>query len=271
MGMEKLAKNKTAPGRYALLDELRGLDLVSMMLYHACWDLVFLFGVEMKWYAATPGHLWQQSICWVFILLSGFCVPLGHHTLRRGATVFGAGVLITAVTLLFMPEERVIFGVLTFLGAAMLLTGILEPLLQKVPPAAGLVVSAVLFALCYSVSSGWVGVGSWKLLLPQGLYANYLTAFFGFYPEGFFSTVLCAAAMDLSVLGGVFRASQHWQSADGTAAPFGLRPAWLDGAAFAGAVSAASAGHLWGALGHLPNFSLKRLDTARQLWYPIGG
>lgn len=188
MGMEKLAKNKTAPGRYALLDELRGLDLVSMMLYHACWDLAFLFGVEMKWYAATPGHLWQQSICWVFILLSGFCVPLGHHTLRRGATVFGAGVLVTAVTLLFMPEERVIFGVLTFLGAAMLLTGILEPLLQKVPPAAGLVVSAVLFALCYSVSSGWVGVGSWKLLLPQGLYANYLTAFFGFYPEGFFST-----------------------------------------------------------------------------------
>ena len=46
--MEKLAKNKTAPGRYALLDELRGLDLVSMMLYHACWDLVFLFGVQMN-------------------------------------------------------------------------------------------------------------------------------------------------------------------------------------------------------------------------------
>ena len=186
--MEKLAQNKTAPGRYALLDELRGLDLVSMMLYHACWDLAFLFGVEMKWYAATPGHLWQRSICLVFILLSGFCVPLGHHTLRRGATVFGAGVLITAVTLLFMPEDRVVFGVLTLLGSAMLLTGLLEPLLKKVPPAAGLVVAAVLFALCYSVSSGWVGVGSWKLLLPQGLYANYLTAFFGFYPEGFFST-----------------------------------------------------------------------------------
>lgn len=132
--MEKLAKNKTAPGRYALLDELRGLDLVSMMLYHACWDLVFLFGVQMNWYAATPGHLWQQSICWVFILLSGFCVPLGHHTLRRGATVFGAGVLITAVTLLFMPEDRVVFGVLTLLGSAMLLTGLLEPLLKRYRP-----------------------------------------------------------------------------------------------------------------------------------------
>ena len=81
--MEKLAKNKTAPGRYALLDELRGLDLVSMMLYHACWDLVFLFGVEMKWYAATPGHLWQQSICWVFILLSA-------SACRWGTTLCGA-------------------------------------------------------------------------------------------------------------------------------------------------------------------------------------
>ena len=187
MGMEKLAKNKTAPGRYALLDELRGLDLVSMMLYHACWDLAFLFGVEMNWYAATPGHLWQQSICWVFILLSGFCVPLGHHTLRRGATVFGAGVLVTAVTLLFMPEDRVVFGVLTLLGSAMLLTGLLEPLLKKVPPAVGLAVAAVLFAVCYPVGSGWVGLGGWKLMLPQSLYANYFTAFFGFYPDWFYS------------------------------------------------------------------------------------
>ena len=44
-------------------------------------------------YYGLPGHLWQQTICWVFILLSGFCVQLGHHTMRRGAQVFGAGAL----------------------------------------------------------------------------------------------------------------------------------------------------------------------------------
>ena len=185
--MKTASAQKRPAGRYALLDELRGLDLVSMMLYHACWDLIFLFGVNIGWYNQMPGWLWQQSICWVFILLSGFCVPFGRHTLRRGATVFAAGAVVTAVTLLFMPEKRVVFGVLTFLGAAMLLTGVLEPLLQKVPPAAGLVVSAVLFALSYPVSSSWVGIGSWKLLLPRGLYANYFTAFLGFHPAGFFS------------------------------------------------------------------------------------
>lgn len=159
-------RQKTPAGRYALLDELRGLDLVSMMLYHACWDMMFLFGIWMDWYAGMPGRLWQQTICWVFILLSGFCAPFGRHMLRRGVTVFAAGALVTAVTLVFMPEGRIIFGVLTFLGTAMLLTGVLEPLLKKVMPAVGLAVSAVLFAVCYPVGLGWVGLGGWKLMLP---------------------------------------------------------------------------------------------------------
>ena len=181
-------KYNSTSGRYALLDELRGLDLVSMMLYHGCWDLVNLFGIQADWYYGLPGHLWQQSICWVFILLSGFCVQLGHHTLRRGAQVFGAGALVTAVTLLFMPEDRVIFGVLTLLGSAMLLTGLMEKPLRRIPPVAGLAVSAVLFALTRNVSAGYLGFGSLCLWLPQALYANYVTAYFGFYPWGFYST-----------------------------------------------------------------------------------
>lgn len=56
-------RQKAPAGRYALLDELRGLDLVSMMLYHACWDMMFLFGIWMDWYAGMPGRLWQQTIC----------------------------------------------------------------------------------------------------------------------------------------------------------------------------------------------------------------
>ena len=179
---------KKASGRYALLDELRGLDLISMMLYHACWDLIYLFGLWMNWYVGRPGHLWQQSICWIFILLSGFCVPFGRHTLRRGATVFGAGALVTAVTLIFMPADRVVFGVLTLLGTAMLLTGLLEPVLKKIPPAAGFAVSALLFALTYHASEHYLGFGGLRLALPGSLYANYFTAFLGFYPYGFYST-----------------------------------------------------------------------------------
>ena len=82
---------KSTSTRCALLDELRGLDLISMMLYHGMWDLVYLFGVRAPWYGSWQGELWQQSICWVFILLSGFCLPLGRHPVKRGAMVFWCG------------------------------------------------------------------------------------------------------------------------------------------------------------------------------------
>lgn len=253
-------RQKTPAGRYALLDELRGLDLVSMMLYHACWDMMFLFGIWMDWYAGMPGRLWQQTICWVFILLSGFCVPLGHRTLKRGAQVFAAGALVTVVTLVFMPEDRVVFGVLTFLGSAMLLTGVLEPLLKKIPPAAGLAVSAVLFALTYHLDERWLGFGGLRLALPDAWYANYFTAFFGFLPFDFYSTdYFCPAAVAVSVLGRVLSARRGGPGADGTVAPFGLPGAGLDGPALAFAVSAAPAGDLRRTFSRGSSFCIKGL------------
>ena len=174
--------------RYHLLDELRGLDLISMMLYHGMWDVVFLFGITQKWYIGRPGFLWQQSICWVFILLSGFCLPLGHHPFRRGAVVFGAGALVTAVTLLFLPEEVVWFGVLTLLGSSMLLTAALDPLLRRVPPAVGVALSALLFWGTYPTMNGFWNLPGGRLALPQALYASYPTAYLGFMPKSFFST-----------------------------------------------------------------------------------
>src|SRR5699024_1881254 len=112
--------------------------LISMIGYHAMWDLVYMFGLYAPWYGGTPGFLWQQATSWAFILLSGFCLGLGHHPVRRGLIVFGGGALVTLVTLIVMPQDLVLFGVLTFLGSAMILTGLAQPLLEKLPAWAGL-------------------------------------------------------------------------------------------------------------------------------------
>ncbi len=185
-----MVKQSIQPGgRYALLDELRGLDLISMMFYHGMWDLVFLFGLPVQWYQDKPGYIWQQTICWIFILLSGFCVPLGHKTARRGAEVFGAGALVTLVTWALMPADLVLFGVLTFLGSAMLLTALVRPLLDRVPAGVGLAVSAALFFLTRNVNQGFLGFEGLLLApVPAGFYANTLTAFLGFPQPGFYST-----------------------------------------------------------------------------------
>ena len=36
--------------RSARLDAIRGWALVSMIAYHASWDLVYLFGLDWPWY-----------------------------------------------------------------------------------------------------------------------------------------------------------------------------------------------------------------------------
>ena len=173
---------KSTSTRCALLDELRGLDLISMMLYHGMWDLVYLFGVRAPWYGSWQGELWQQSICWVFLLLSGFCLPLGRHPVKRGAMVFGCGALVTAVTLIFMPADVVWFGVLTLLGSAMIITGLLEKWLEKVPPVAGLAGSFFLFYFTRHAADGYLQLGHWLITPPGFLYANYFTAYLAFTP-----------------------------------------------------------------------------------------
>ena len=174
--------------RLAGLDTIRGITLLSMMLYHTCWDLVFLFGKKIPGYSGFGGYVWQQSICWTFILLSGFCWSLGHHRLKRGLIVFGSGILITFVTLLVMPESRVIFGVLTLIGSCMLLLIPMEKLLLKVRTEIGLAGSFLLFLLFRNVNTGYLGFGNWNILkLPDGFYENLFTTYLGFPQKGFFS------------------------------------------------------------------------------------
>ena len=175
--------------RIAALDTLRGLTLVSMIAYHACWDLVYLFRMDWDWYRGTGAYIWQQSICWTFILLSGFCWALGRHPLRRGLTVFACGAAVTAVTMLFMPEEQILFGVLTLIGSSMLLMIPAERAVRRIPAGAGLAGSLVLFALLRNVNRGTLGFEGLILAeLPAGLYRDQLTAYLGFPGPGFFST-----------------------------------------------------------------------------------
>ena len=183
----KIQTQKTS--RLAGLDTIRGITLLSMMLYHTCWDLVFLFGKKIPGYSGLGGYIWQQSICWTFILLSGFCWSLGHHRLKRGLIVFGSGILITFVTLLVMPESRVIFGVLTLIGSCMLLMLPMEKLLLKVRTEIGLTGSFLLFLLFRNVNTGYLGFGNWNILkLPDGFHENLFTTYLGFPQRGFFST-----------------------------------------------------------------------------------
>lgn len=175
--------------RYDCIDALRGITLVSMVAYHTVWDLVYIIGLNWKWYHSDAAYVWQQSICWIFILLSGFCWSIGNHRLKRGITVSGAGILISLVTGFLDPQQRVLFGVMTFLGACMLVMIPLEKLLKRVPSAAGLSGSVGLFLITRNVNRGFLGFESANLIrIPEEWYhKGYFMTALGFTDVSFYS------------------------------------------------------------------------------------
>ncbi len=171
--------------RYYLLDSLRGLSVLSMVLYHFAFDLAYIARLDGLSLTTLSAFIWQQSICLSFILISGFCFFVAKHPLKNGLIVFLSGGAVTLVTALLMPSAAIYFGILTLLGSAMLLLLPIRQKLYKIPQVAGAAVSLLLFIFFYSASGGTLLFGLFEL--PDFLYANVLTAFIGFPPKSFSS------------------------------------------------------------------------------------
>ena len=54
-----MKKNEQRRQRYGALDWIRGITLISMILYHGAWDLVYMFGVNWDWYRSKGAYAWQ--------------------------------------------------------------------------------------------------------------------------------------------------------------------------------------------------------------------
>lgn len=155
------------------VDALRGLALLNMLAYHFLYDWVYLFGLRADWYRiGYPGvHLWQQAICWTFLLLSGYSLHWARRPFQNGLRLAGCAAVLTAVTAVAMPEQAIWFGVLHLDACAVLLTAALQKPMGRVPPAVGLGVSALLFALTDQLPYGFLGFEKWRLAaLPAALY-----------------------------------------------------------------------------------------------------
>lgn len=180
---------QAAKGRYGLPDTIRGICLISMVLYHGGYDLVAIYGLRAPWFYQTLGYVWQQSICWTFILLSGFCWSFGKKPLKRGLVTAGCGCVISIVTALIMPEQIVLFGILTFMGSAMILMIPVEKIAGRVTTPVGLAVSILLFAVSRNINRGELGFEGLTLLeLLWNVPDSYILEWLGLPSAGFYST-----------------------------------------------------------------------------------
>lgn len=169
--------------RYNFLDLLRGLAVINMVIYHFVWDLVY-FGFNIPWYNSQVGFIWQQYISWSFIFISGFSFHLGSEQLKRGMEIFLLGLVVTLLTLFFVPQNKVLFGILTLIGSCNIIVYFTKDILKKYNMYIGAFSSFVLFMVTKDIAMRKII----SLQIPSYFYKNLFTAYLGFPMKSFYST-----------------------------------------------------------------------------------
>lgn len=141
---------KDSPDRVHLIDELRGLAIFLMVVYHTFFDLVILFGVDIPAFYSSFVQALVFFFAGLFIFISGASCQFSRNNLKRGAICFGFGLVMTIGTAVFAPGELILFGILHLLGLCMMLFPLLSPLLKKNTAPVGN--DRMLSALCPHIS-----------------------------------------------------------------------------------------------------------------------
>ena len=127
--------HKSKSQRFIEIDMLRGLAIFLMVFGHILWDLDYFGVVSMN---NNVYSFLQQTVPPLFFLLIGVSLVLSKkkieinktkdentyfkHLLVRGLKILSLGMILTIISLIFMPSQPVFFGVLHCIGFIVLLS-----------------------------------------------------------------------------------------------------------------------------------------------------
>ena len=176
--------------RVGIVDETRGLAVISMVIYHLYFDLVYFYGVNMGELVDTIlSDWWQPLIAGTFIFVSGIAANYSKNNFKRGVICFFVGMAFTFATSFITPHAPIYFGVLHFLGISMMIYGFIGKFTSRIPWIVGIIVFGLLFILTINVPNGYIGF-NWlfRINLPDSLYGTRLLFPLGF-PSSSFSSL----------------------------------------------------------------------------------
>lgn len=174
--------------RVGFIDEVRGFAILCMVVYHAMYDLNFIYNIPVPIFFDSWFYFIRDIFAGLFIFISGVACQFSHNNIKRGIQCFFFGMLITFVTG-YKSNFPIIFGILHFLGISMILYGLFEKVFEKIPTFIGILVSVFIFIITYNIIYRTIGIpGILSIRLPDWLYSSNVMFPFGFVPYGFSSS-----------------------------------------------------------------------------------
>lgn len=126
--------HKTQSNRISEIDFLRGIAIIMMIIFHFMWDLIYFSLSNADLYSSMGfWGIFQKLTGGLFIFIVGLSLTLSYWRtagdegvypwkfLLRGAKIFGLGLIITLFSYIFMPDSFVFFGILHFIGIAIII------------------------------------------------------------------------------------------------------------------------------------------------------
>ena len=175
-----LRSDEPAKGRLHLYDVLRGFSVVSMVAFHLCYDLKFINGVSLPFFASPFLDLWRNSISWAFVLIAGCMYQHSRDNFRRAGRYLALALAIYVVTAAVRVDTPISFGIIYCMGACTLSARLLE--LVHLRPSGPGTACLMLFAfVCLlDLKSGSVGLAGMRLELPETLFSTPYLSWLGF-------------------------------------------------------------------------------------------
>lgn len=179
--------------RIFFIDELRGLAVLCMIFYHAFYVFDSFFGWEWAENLFDFFKPVQPLFAGIFIFICGISCTFSKNNLKRGTILLAVALGFTLVTAVIMPKLgfidcEIYFGILHFLSVSIIVYAFLSKPLRKIPPAAGLVLCAVLYAFTSGIGGGALSYGELAVLeIPDVLYEYNFLMPFGIYSPSFTS------------------------------------------------------------------------------------
>lgn len=114
--------------RIPLIDQIRGIALIAMAIYHFTWDLGFFGYIEPETATTGAWKIFARLIAGSFLFLAGFSLVLGHvqgfraraFLIRLGKIGLAAAIISIATWFAF-PQTFIFFGILHAIAAGSLI------------------------------------------------------------------------------------------------------------------------------------------------------
>lgn len=182
------SRNTRVPG----FDVIRGFTIVSMVLFHAMYDLVYIYGLRVPWFEnEIIQNCWRCSISWMFLFIAGWMCTFSSSNLKRGLKYALVAACVFVATSVARIDTPINFGIIFCMATSTLIISRAQRGLAKINPSLGFLACLALFCFTYQAPTqsydlpglAWLG-------LPDPAFASGdyypLLPYFFMYATGYF-------------------------------------------------------------------------------------